>query len=33
MGPNGLVPLKMSPAYKDYLQMIVYPIEDGWWKK
>lgn len=33
MGPEGLVPLKMSPAYKDYLQMIVYPIEDGWWKK
>jgi ABC-type amino acid transport substrate-binding protein len=33
MGPNGLVPLEMSPAYKDYLQMIVYPIEDGWWKK
>ena len=33
MGPNGVVPIKMSPAYKDYLQMIVYPIEDGWWKK
>lgn len=33
MGPEGLVPLKMSQAYKDYLQMIVYPIEDGWWKK
>jgi ABC-type amino acid transport substrate-binding protein len=33
MGPNGLVPIKMSPAYKDYLQMIVYPIEDGWWAK
>jgi ABC-type amino acid transport substrate-binding protein len=33
MGPEGLVPLKMSPAYKDYLQMIVYPIEDDWWKK
>lgn len=33
MGPNGLVPLKMSPAYKDYLQMIVYPMEDGWWAK
>jgi ABC-type amino acid transport substrate-binding protein len=33
MGPQGLVPIKMSPAYKDYLQMIVYPISDGWWKK
>lgn len=33
MGPKGLVPIKMSQAYKDYLQMIVYPIEDGWWAK
>jgi len=33
MGPNGLVPIKMSPAYKDYLQMIVYPMQEGWWKK
>jgi len=33
MGPEGLVPLKMSPAYKEYLQMMVYPINDGWWKK
>ncbi|MGA7876091.1 MAG: transporter substrate-binding domain-containing protein [Desulfoferrobacter sp.] len=32
MGPNGPVPIKMSPAYKQYLEMIVYPIEDGWWK-
>jgi len=33
MGPKGPVPIRMSPAYKDYLQMIVYPMEDGWWKK
>lgn len=33
MGPEGVVPIKMSPAYKEYLQMIVYPIDDGWWKK
>ncbi len=33
MGPKGVVPIKMSQAYKDYLQMIVYPISDGWWKK
>jgi ABC-type amino acid transport substrate-binding protein len=32
MGPKGLVPIKMSPAYKDYLQMIVYPMSDDWWK-
>ena len=32
MGPKGLVPIKMSPAYKDYLQMIVYPITEDWWK-
>ncbi len=33
MGPKGVVPIKMSPAYKDYLQMIVYPMSEGWWKK
>ncbi len=33
MGPGKVVPLKMSPAYKNYLEMIVYPIEDGWWMK
>jgi len=33
MGPKGLVPIPMSKAYKDYLEMIVYPIEDEWWKK
>ena len=33
MGPKGVVPIKMSKAYRDYLQMIVYPISDGWWKK
>ena len=33
MGPKGLVPIKMSQAYKDYLQMIVYPIGEDWWKK
>ena len=33
MGPKGLVPIKMSQAYKDYLQMIVYPMGDDWWKK
>lgn len=33
MGPKGLVPIKMSQAYKDYLQMIVYPIGEDWWKQ
>ena len=33
MGPEGVVPIKMSPAYKDYLQMIVYPMGEDWWKK
>ena len=33
MGPQGVVPIPMSQAYKQYLQMMVYPISDGWWKK
>ncbi len=33
MGPAGVVPIPMSDAYKQYLQMMVYPISDGWWKK
>ena len=33
MGPNGVVPIPMSEVYKNYLQMMVYPISDGWWKK
>ncbi|MBW2711494.1 MAG: transporter substrate-binding domain-containing protein, partial [Deltaproteobacteria bacterium] len=33
MGPKGVVPIPMSQAYKDYLEMMVYPISDGWWKK
>jgi len=33
MGPKGIVPIPMSDAYKQYLQMMVYPISDGWWMK
>ena len=33
MGPKGIVPIPMSQAYRDYLNMMVYPISDGWWKK
>ena len=33
MGPKGLVPIPMSQAYKDYLNLIVYPMGEGWLKK
>ena len=33
MGPKGVVPIPMSEAYRNYLQMMVYPISDEWWKK
>lgn len=33
MGPKGPVPIPMSKAYRNYLNMMVYPISDGWWKK
>ena len=33
MGPKGPVPIPMSATYKAYLEMIVYPMEDNWWKK
>jgi len=33
MGPKGQTPIPMSQAYKDYLQLIVYPMKDDWWKK
>lgn len=33
MGPQGVVPIPMSDVYKAYLEMIVYPIEDEWWKQ
>jgi ABC-type amino acid transport substrate-binding protein len=33
MGPKGLVPIPMSQAYKDYLKIIVYPMDAGWLKK
>ncbi|HYA03469.1 MAG TPA: transporter substrate-binding domain-containing protein [Syntrophobacteria bacterium] len=33
MGPKGPVPIPMSPVYKSYLEMIVYPMQDNWWKK
>ncbi|MGD2270693.1 MAG: transporter substrate-binding domain-containing protein [Desulfobacterales bacterium] len=33
MGPKGTVPIPMSEAYRTYLNMMVYPISDEWWKK
>jgi ABC-type amino acid transport substrate-binding protein len=33
MGPKGQTPIPMSQAYKDYLQLIVYPMGEDWWKK
>ncbi len=33
MGPKGHTPIPMSQAYKDYLQLIVYPMGEEWWKK
>jgi ABC-type amino acid transport substrate-binding protein len=33
MGPKGMVPIPISQAYKDYLQLIVYPMDEGWLKK
>ncbi len=33
MGPQGVVPIPMSQAYKNYLEMMVYPISDNWWQK
>jgi ABC-type amino acid transport substrate-binding protein len=33
MGPKGIVPIPMSQAYKDYLEMMIYPISNEWWKK
>jgi ABC-type amino acid transport substrate-binding protein len=33
MGPKGVVPIPMSKAYQDYLQLIKYPLKKDWWKK
>jgi ABC-type amino acid transport substrate-binding protein len=33
MGPKGQTPIPMSEAYKSYLELIVYPMNEDWWKK
>lgn len=32
MGPNGVIPIPLSIAYKNYLKMMVFPMSSGWWK-
>lgn len=33
MGPLGIGPFKMSPSFKEYLNVISYPIPEDWWAK
>ncbi len=33
MGPLGVGPFKMPPSFKEYLNVITYPLPDDWWKK
>jgi len=33
MGIGGPVPIPWTPMYKTYLEMMVYPMQDNWWKK
>jgi ABC-type amino acid transport substrate-binding protein len=33
MGPLGIGPFKMSPSFKEYLNVITYPIPEDWWSK
>jgi hypothetical protein len=28
-----MVPIPMSQAYRDYLTLIVYPMDENWMKK
>ena len=31
MGPLGVGPFKIPLSFKEYLNVISYPIEDDWW--
>lgn len=31
MGPLGIGPFRMSPSFKEYLNVISYPIPEDWW--
>jgi ABC-type amino acid transport substrate-binding protein len=33
MGPLGIGPFKMSPNFKEYLNVISYPIPQDWWAR
>jgi ABC-type amino acid transport substrate-binding protein len=33
MGPLGIGPFKMSPSFKEYLNVITYPIPEDWWSE
>lgn len=33
MGPLSIGPFKMSPNFKEYLNIISYPIPEDWWRK
>jgi ABC-type amino acid transport substrate-binding protein len=33
MGENGVTPLKMSPALKEYLNVIAIPMSPNWYKR
>ena len=33
MGPTGVCPYKMPPTFKEYLNIIVYPMKEDWWKE
>jgi ABC-type amino acid transport substrate-binding protein len=32
MGPKGINPYKIPPAFKEYLNIISYPMKEDWWK-
>jgi ABC-type amino acid transport substrate-binding protein len=31
MGPLGIGPFKMPPSFKEYLNVISYPLAESWW--
>ena len=33
LGPKGVSPYKMPPTFKEYLNTIVYHMEEDWWKE
>jgi ABC-type amino acid transport substrate-binding protein len=33
MGPLGIGPFKMPPSFKEYLNVISYPLAESWWSQ